>query len=243
MLLPAGFVAIAAGIVVWTDVALGRATAACGYSPSVARGIRSRFRAGALIWSALVLLLAASGVLGQWERRPPPFVLVVVSIAVLGVVIARSSIGDRLSRGLPLASLVGLQAFRLPLELLMHQTALAGVMPEQMTYSGRNFDIITGITAVLLAIWLRAGRAPRSLVVAWNVIGLLLLANIVTVAVLSTPQFAAFGSTPDRINTFVTRPPYVLLPAVMVLAAWAGHLVVFRALARRAGSGTIGPDS
>ncbi len=224
--------AIAAGIVAWTDAALGRATAACGDSPSVARGIRARFRAGALIWITLVLLLAASGVLGQWERRPPPFVLVVVSIAVLGVVIARSSIGDRLSRGLPLASLVGLQAFRLPLELLMHQTALAGVMPEQMTYSGRNFDIITGITAVLLAMWLRNGHPPRSLVVGWNVTGLLLLANIVTVAVLSTPQFAAFGSTPDRINTFVTRAPYVLLPAVMVLAAWAGHLVVFRALAR-----------
>jgi hypothetical protein len=234
VLLPAGFVAIAAGIVVWTDLALGRATAACGDPPAIARGIRRRFRAGALTWILLVLVLAASGVLGQWEWRPPPFVLVVVSIAVLGAVIARSSIGERLSRGLPLASLVGLQAFRLPLELLMHQTALAGVMPEQMSYSGRNFDIITGITAVLLAIWLRAGRRPRSLVVGWNVMGLFLLANIVTVAVLSTPQFAAFGATPDRINTFVTRPPYVLLPAVMVLAAWAGHLVVFRALARRA---------
>ena len=234
MLLPVGFVAIAAGIVVWTDFALARATAACGDSRPVARGIRRRFRGGALIWISLVLVLAASGVLGQWERRPPPFMLVVVSIVVLGAVIARSSIGDRLSRGLPLASLVGLQAFRLPLELLMHQTARAGVMPEQMTYSGRNFDIITGITAVLLAIWLRAGRPTRSLVVGWNVMGLLLLANIVTVAALSTPQFAAFGSTPDRLNTFVTRAPYVLLPAVMVLAAWAGHLIVFRALARRA---------
>jgi len=48
----------------------------------------------------------------------------------------------------------------------------------------------------------------------------------VTIAVLSTPIFAAFGSTPDRLNTFVVDPPFVLLPAVLVLAAWAGHLVV-----------------
>ena len=231
MLLAAGYVAIAAGVVVWTDRALGWATAACGDSPSIARGIRRRFRVGALIWISLALVLAASGVLEQWERRPPPFIMVVVSIAVLGVVIARSSIGDRLSRGLALASLVGLQAFRLPLELLMHQTTLAGVMPEQMTYSGRNFDIITGITAVLLATWLRTGRPPKSVVLGWNLIGLLLLANIVAVAVLSTPQFAVFGAAPERLNTFVARAPYVLLPAVMVLAAWAGHLVVFRALA------------
>jgi hypothetical protein len=60
--------------------------------------------------------------------------------------------------------------------------------------------------------------------------GVILLGNIVTIAVLSTPIFAAFGSTPDRLNTFVADPPFVLLPAVLVLAAWAGHLVVFRAL-------------
>ena len=239
MLLPAGFIAIAAGIVLWTDLALGRASAACGDSPSVARGVRWRYRTGALIWLSVVLGLAASGVLAQWERRPPPFILVAASIGVLGIVIARSSVGDRLARGLPLASLVGLQAFRLPLELLMHQTAVAGVMPEQMSYSGRNFDIITGITALLLAIGLRTGRPPQSLVMAWNVMGLILLANIVTVAILSTPQFAVFGSTPDRVNTFVTRVPYVLLPTVMVLAAWAGHLIVFRAM-RRGGNTSPG---
>jgi hypothetical protein len=62
----------------------------------------------------------------------------------------------------------------------------------------------------------------------WNVLGLLLLVNIVTIAIVSTPRFAAFG--PDRLNTFITYPPFVWLPAVMVLAALAGHLVIFRAL-------------
>jgi hypothetical protein len=233
VLLPLGFVAIAAGILIWTDLALGRATAVCGDSPSVASRLRHRFRAGAVTWVVSMVALAHSGVLRYWERRPPPLMFVLVAIVVLGIVIARSSIGDRLARGLSLASLVGLQSFRLPLELLMHRAQLAGVMPEQMSYSGRNFDIVTGITAVALAMWLRMGRPPRTVVAGWNVMGLLLLANIVTVAVLSTPQFGAFGATPDRLNTFVTYPPYVLLPGVMVLAAWAGHLIVFRALAHR----------
>ena len=64
---------------------------------------------------------------------------------------------------------------------------------------------------------------------AWNVGGLILLVNIVAVAILSTPTFAAFG--PDRLNVFVFYPPFVWLPAVLVLAALAGHLIVFRALA------------
>ncbi len=119
----------------------------------------------------------------------------------------------------------------------MHAMYERGVMPEQMSYSGRNFDIVTGATALIVGVvvWRRDG--PRSLIVAWNVLGLVLLINVVTIAILSTPAFQAFGA--DRINVWVTYPPYVWLPAVMVLAALAGHLVIFRALfrVREAGQG------
>ncbi len=57
-----------------------------------------------------------------------------------------------------------------------------------------------------------------------------MLGNILVVAVLSTPIFAHFG--PDRLNVWVMWMPYTLLPAVMVLAAWAGHLILVRALAQ-----------
>jgi hypothetical protein len=63
------------------------------------------------------------------------------------------------------------------------------------------------------------------------VLGLALLINVVTVAIVSTPRIRYFGD--DRVVTFVTYVPFVWLPAVMVLAALAGHLVIFRALARR----------
>jgi hypothetical protein len=65
-------------------------------------------------------------------------------------------------------------------------------------------------------------------VAAWNVMGLVLLANVVIVAILATPRFAYFGE--DNLNVWVTYPPFVWLPAVMVLAALAGHLVIFRAV-------------
>jgi hypothetical protein len=61
----------------------------------------------------------------------------------------------------------------------------------------------------------------------WNVVGLALLINVVTVAILATPRFQYFG--PDQINVWVMYPPFVWLPAVLVLAALLGHIVVFRA--------------
>jgi hypothetical protein len=104
-------------------------------------------------------------------------------------------------------------------------------MPGEMTYTGRNFDIVTGATAIVFAAVLVTGRAGRRLALLWNVMGLALLVNVVTVAILATPRFHYFGD--ERPNIWVTYPPFVWLPAVMVLAALAGHLVIFRALQLR----------
>ena len=182
---------------------------------------------GAAVWMAATWVAAASGVLRQWDATPPPFALLVVGVVVLGVLIASGGYGRRLAMGVPLWALVGIQGFRLPLELAMHAMYERGIMPVQMSYSGRNFDVLTGITALGVAALLRAGLAGRRLVLAWNILGLALLLNVVTVAILSTPRFRYFGD--DALNVWVTYPPFVWLPAVMVVAALAGHLLVFRA--------------
>ncbi|HKQ78896.1 MAG TPA: hypothetical protein VJ810_34675 [Blastocatellia bacterium] len=59
--------------------------------------------------------------------------------------------------------------------------------------------------------------------------GLALLINIVTIAILSAPTpLRKFFNEPA--NTFVTYFPFVWLPAFLVQAAWFGHLLVFRRL-------------
>lgn len=181
-------------------------------------------------WMAATWAAAESGVLRQWDATPPPFALLVAGIVGLAVAMAFTGYGTRLARGLPLWTLVAVQGFRLPLELAMHAMYERGVMPVQMSYSGRNFDIVTGITAILVAWLVASGRGGRRLVLTWNVLGLALLLNIVTIAILSTPRFAYFGE--ERLNVWVTYPPFVWLPSVMVLAALAGHLVIFRAISR-----------
>lgn len=110
----------------------------------------------------------------------------------------------------------------------MHAMYERGVMPGQMSYTGGNFDIVTGITAVAVAWLVYTRRAGRGIVLAWNIVGLMLLLNVVALGILSTPGFRFFGD--DRLNVFITYAPFVWLPAVMVVAALAGHLIVFRAV-------------
>ena len=180
-------------------------------------------------WMVGTWIAASSGVLRQWDATPPPLALLVLGIVALAAAIAFGGYGGRLTMGLPVAVLIAIQGFRLPLEMAMHEMYERGVMPVQMSYSGRNFDIVTGVSAFFVAWLVARGIGGRWLVIAWNLLGLALLVNIVTIAILSTPLFRYFGE--DRVNVFVTYPPFVWLPAVMVLAALAGHLLIFRAVA------------
>ena len=207
-----------------------------GASMKAARRASAMSLVGASAWMAATWTAAASGLLRQWERNPPPFGILVVSIIALAFAMTYSRVGTRIAMGVPLWALVSVQAFRLPLELAMHGMYTRGVMPVQMTYTGLNFDITTGVTAIPVAILAARGRAGRAIVAAWNILGLALLINVVTVAILGTPRFRYFGE--EHLNVWVTYPPFVWLPAVMVLAALAGHLLIFRALAsqRRADS-------
>jgi hypothetical protein len=183
-------------------------------------------------WMTLTWLLAESGALRDWNAVPPRIGLLVLAIAAISCAIAFSSLGRALTRHLPLWTLIAVQSFRLPLELAMHTMAERGVMPEQMTFSGStgsNFDMLTGLTAITVAMALaRGSTGGRLFAWLWNIVGLALLVNVVTIAIVSTPTFAWFGQ--DQLNVWVTYPPYVWLPAVMVTAALTGHLMIFRAL-------------
>ncbi len=228
----AGIVLLSLALLVAWPVLLHRAAAA---EPD-RRALVAWLAGGLAFWSVLWLAVARAGLLADATSRPPPFVVLPVSM-VLGVVwLFRSRVGVLLARSTPMVVLVALQSFRLPLELVMHRAATEGVMPVQMTFGvlhgalGRNYDLVTGATALLLAVALRERPMPRALVLAWNVLGTALLVNVVTVAIASTPVVAAFGTAPSELNTWVLYPPFVWLPAVLVPSALLGHLLVFRKL-------------
>ena len=196
-------------------------------SPAVANRESLVAAAGAGLWLTATGVAAASGIL-QFE--PPPTMLGALAVTfAVGIAISVSPLGRRLAVALPVAALVGFQGFRVVVELLLHRAYSEGLMPVQMSYSGRNFDIVTGLTALALGAWLATGRKSPRLVFAWNTLGVALLLNILVVALLSAPTpFRVFMNEP--VNVWVTRAPWVWLPTVMVLAAVIGHVLVYRRL-------------
>jgi hypothetical protein len=209
----------------------------------VVHGLRQAgVQAGVIVAIALAYLLvpgilAWRGMLDRYNPLPAPALLMVLVLTVITLTLTLSSVGGRLIACIGLPALVGFQAFRIPVEWLLHRLYQEGVIPVEMTYAGRNFDIVSGLTAAALGWWLaRGGRSP-GLVVAWNVLGLALLANIVTIAVLSTPvPFRQFTDGPA--NLLPSLMPYVWLPTFLVQLALAGHVLIFRHI-RSAGAGPV----
>ena len=124
---------------------------ATGWPPRPAGGGPILAGAGVAIWLAAQAAAALSGWLGRFDLRPPPMVIWFASMIVMTLALAWSAFGRRFADKLPFVALIGFQAFRLPLELVMHRAAVAGIMPNVMSFTGYNFDIVTGATALPLA--------------------------------------------------------------------------------------------
>ena len=111
----------------------------------------------------------------------------------------------------------------------MHRAYVEGLMPVQMSFSGFNFDILTGISATVVALVLAFRPGSLLLVRIWNTAGVVLLVNILVIAVVSAPTpIRLFHNEPA--NEWIAHAPWVWLPAVYVLAAVLGHILVFRRL-------------
>lgn len=197
------------------------------------RRVAPEWTGRALLAAALWLALTAAATLVI--RRVEPAVMGFLALCNLSALaLAFSPVGRRLA-GLPLAALVGFHGFRLPLELILHAWVVGGTLPEQMTWSGQNPDVITGALALLLGLVGLWRPLPRRAAALFSLVGLGLLLNVIRVAV---------GSAPTPLRSFMNDPP-VLLPwfvpfswivSVCVAGALCGHVVLLRALWRgRAG--------
>lgn len=174
--------------------------------------------------------LAVSGTLAETRSFPPPMAILIASVLVTSLALGLSPLGKSLAHSADTVGLVALQAFRLPLELLMHHAASKNIMPKWLSYSGYNFDIVTGAAAIVVAAALAQNKAPRALLWAWNAWGIVCLLVITLIAVATSPMVHAFGTDPKDVNTWVLYAPYVWLPAILVSTAILSHVVLTRKL-------------
>lgn len=190
----------------------------------------------AAVHLALAWWLSTSGALMNFDALPPRLLLFAMGTMLTGsLVVSRLPPMRAALEAMPGWWPIALQTFRLPLELVLFAMFAEGLVPRQMTFEGQNLDVLVGLTAPVMAWLVATQRAPRALLVGWNLFGVAMLLNVLRIAITSFPG-PLHLDWPGAPLTAVATWPYVLIPAFCVpLAAW-GHLATWRfTLARPAG--------
>lgn len=160
----------------------------------------------------------------------PPRLMFVVApslLIVIGLFIFPQ--GRKFIDKLSPAALTLVHVVRIPVEIVLYWLSLAKAIPQLMTFEGRNFDILAGLTAPIIAYLMSNKKAGKSMLIVWNIIGIGLLMNIVIIAVLSAPfPFQQFAF--DQPNVAVLYFPFVWLPCFIVPAVLFAHLATLRHL-------------
>ena len=187
---------------------------------------------GLTVWLIIQAVLTLQHVYSSNTHSfPPKIFLLGVSPAILTIILLfLTKPGRNFIDHLPLLQLTWLNIIRIPVEVVLYCLFLNKAIPELMTFAGRNFDIIAGVTAPFISYFgLTRQKLSRFLILVWHFIALALLANITIIAVLSAPfsiqQFAF-----DQPNIAILYFPVSWLPTFIVPVILFGHLAAIKQL-------------
>jgi len=164
------------------------------------------------------------------DSIPPRFTFAVALPVLTIIYLFASESGTKFVDKLDLKTLTYLQTVRIPVEIILFLLFQYGYIPGLMTFEGRNFDILAGITAPFVAYFGFTKKIlSNKIILIWNIFSLGLLLNILINAVLSAPfRFQMFAV--DQPNVAVLYFPFVWLPCCIVPIVVISHLASIRQL-------------
>ena len=186
------------------------------------------------LWLIYLSVLDASGFLESFELPPRmPLTVILPIFIILGYTLTRPATG-KLVGLLSMSYLTYVQGFRILVELIIWGGYQEGFLPVHVTFEGFNYDAAVGLSAIPMAHYARRPNYSRRLLLAWNIAGLLILANTVRVFLSAGFFPSALGHTESMLGLEFIHMPYLLIAgffmpfAVYLHALSIKRLIMFR---------------
>ena len=177
-------------------------------------------------WQLYIMALGQTDILNSFEL-PPRFVMLLILPAFLftGIFIYKNRNNSWLKH-IPKSWLVNAQAFRIVVETLFVFSVAEGVLHPNVTIEGYNFDMVLGISAPIIA-FLAFGKnlISEKMVMAWNYVGLLVLASVIFVFLTTTFFPSFYGNATNLMPIAFTYYPYTLVPGFLMPVAVFLHVL------------------
>lgn len=148
---------------------------------------------------------------------PPRFLLIFLPLLLIVILLSRASLRRslRFLHFVPPVLLIAIHVYRFFIELVFVEFAKDKIIPVELSIHGRNFDLWIGVLALPVAyLFLKGHKLARKAGIAFNVLGLLSLVNIFTIAVPSMPS-------PFRVYNTLYLPTYFPGISIVFLASAA----------------------
>ena len=187
-------------------------------------------------WLLYVGTLGWSGVLAR-TSRPPGIVFLVVPIVLALFAIVRSAWAARIAERIPLWELLAFQTFRVGVELFLYRLWLEARLRPDADVRRRERRHPDRASAPVVAWAATRGRIGLRVALAWNVLGLLVLANVIVRSALTAPGPLHLLAA-DHVNRAIGTFPYTYIAGFLAPLAIALHVLALRSIARRLRDGS-----
>lgn len=187
----------------------------------------------ALALVALETVVSFTGFYRINNTLPPHLVFLILPPIILIITLFATSGGKKLIDSFDPKWMTYLHTVRIFVEITLLMLFLNKLIPQLMTFEGRNLDILSGLSAPLVA-YLAYDKLKlnKTTLLIWNFICLGLLFNIVIIAILSAPtpfQQLAF----EQPNLAILFFPFVWLPGFIVPSVMLSHIASIRQLLKK----------
>lgn len=182
------------------------------------------------IWTVLITVVSYSGFFQVLHTAPPRITFGVFPAVIVMVLMFLTEQGRKFIDDIDLERLTYFHTIRVPVEIVLALLAHQGAISYLQTFEGANYDILSGLTAPIIAfLYFKKGLIAKKGLLIWNITCLVLLLTIIIISILSIPgpfQQLSF----DQPNIGMSYFPFILLPTIVVPLVFFGHLVAIRQL-------------
>jgi len=182
------------------------------------------------LWTILQSVIGLSGFYSNMYTMTMRFPLLLLPPLLFLISLFTTTIGKAFIDGLNIRTLTIFHIIRIPVEFGLFSLSVHHAIPKAMTFAGTNYDIFSGLSAPLIYYFGFSKKIlGKPVLVAWNIVCILLLLNVVINAALSLPaRFLQFGfEQPDIALGYF---PFLLLPSCLVPLVFFSNLAAIRQL-------------
>lgn len=182
-----------------------------------------------IVFQLVVGIIGSKGFYINFDFPPRLVYAGILPAFVILATLSFSNAGQQLLKTIPSHFPVLFQSFRIIVELLIYWTFLKGWGPIEATMLGYNYEFYFGIFALITGVLIWKNKLNKTVVVAWNILGLIMLAIIVGIFFTTGFAWDTFWGQNERMlsNEMLEMPALSIATFYMPLAVWT-HIFSIR---------------